>query len=123
LGLLPFLSRSQRNFISFESAATPAVGDCCGWQRFFLYFSYTELGGIIPAVCLGIFLWGSITSRFYGPKSWFCWVGVAQAVVLLFIFKYWNFVAGLVWFRAPAQHYWAPAGAFPMEKRSAMLCT
>ena len=56
-------------------------------------------------------------------KSCFCWVRVAQAIVPLFIFKYWNFVAGLVWFRAPAQHYWAPAGAFPMEKRSAMLCT
>src|SRR5216683_6412658 len=50
-----------------------------GGSSFFLYFSYTELGGIIPAACLGIFLWESITSRFYRPKSWFCWVGVAQA--------------------------------------------
>ena len=80
-----------------------------GGSAFFLYFSYTELGGIIPAACLGIFLWESITSRFYLPKSWFCWVGVAQAIVLLFIFKYWNFFAGLVWFRAPEQHYWAQA--------------
>ncbi len=80
-----------------------------GGSSFFLYFSYTELGGIIPAACLGIFLWESITSRFYRPKSWFCWVGVAQAIVLLFIFKYWNFFAGLVWFRAPEQHYWAHA--------------
>jgi alginate O-acetyltransferase complex protein AlgI len=80
-----------------------------GGSAFFLYFSYTELGGIIPAACLGIFLWESITSRFYRPKSWFCWVGVAQAIVLLFIFKYWNFFAGLVWFRAPEQHYWAHA--------------
>jgi alginate O-acetyltransferase complex protein AlgI len=58
-----------------------------GGGSFFLYFSYTELGRIIPAACLGIFLWESITSRFYLPKSWFCWVGVAQAIVLLFIFK------------------------------------
>ena len=35
-----------------------------GGSGFFLYFSYTELGGIIPAACLGIFLWESITSRF-----------------------------------------------------------
>ena len=27
----------------------------------------------------------------------------------LFIFKYWDFFAGLVWFRAPEQHYWAHA--------------
>ena len=65
-------------------------------SSFFLYFSCTELGGIIPAACLGIFLWESITSRFYRPKACFCWVGVAQAIVLLFIFKSWNFFAGLV---------------------------
>jgi alginate O-acetyltransferase complex protein AlgI len=62
-----------------------------GGSSFFLYFSCTESGRIIPAACLGIFLWESIPGRFYRPKSWFCWVGVAQAVVLLFIFKYWNF--------------------------------
>jgi hypothetical protein len=36
-------------------------------------------------------------------------VGVAPAIVLLFIFKYWNFFAGLAWFRAPEQQYWAHA--------------
>jgi alginate O-acetyltransferase complex protein AlgI len=81
-----------------------------GGSGFFLYFSYTELGGIVPAACLGIFLWESVTSRFYRPKSWFCWVGVVQAVVLLFVFKYWNFFAGLVWFREPEKHHWS--GAF-----------
>jgi alginate O-acetyltransferase complex protein AlgI len=80
-----------------------------GGSGFFLYFSYTELGGIIPAACLGIFLWESITSRFYWPKSRFCWVGVAQAIVLLFIFKYWNFFAALMWFRQPEKHHWAHA--------------
>ena len=40
-----------------------------------------------------------------GSAGW----GVAQAIVLLFIFKYWNFFARLVWFRAPEQHYWANA--------------
>ena len=80
-----------------------------GGSGFFLYFSYSELGGLIPAACLGIFLWESITSRFYRPKFWFCWVGVAQAIVLLFVFKYWNFFAGLVWFAAPEKHHWAHA--------------
>jgi alginate O-acetyltransferase complex protein AlgI len=80
-----------------------------GGSGFFLYFSYTELGGMIPAACLGIFLWESVTSRFYRPKSWFCWVGVAQAILLLFIFKYWNFFSGLVWFREPEKHHWAHA--------------
>jgi alginate O-acetyltransferase complex protein AlgI len=30
---------------------------------FFLYFSYTQLGGIVGAVCLGIFLWESLKQR------------------------------------------------------------
>jgi len=80
-----------------------------GGSLFFLFFSYTALGGLIPAACLGIFLWESITSRFYRPKSWFCWVGVAQAIALLFIFKYWNFFVGLAWFRAAEKPYWTHA--------------
>jgi hypothetical protein len=32
-------------------------------------------------------------------------VSVAQAIVLLFIFRYWNFSVGLVWFGAPEKHY------------------
>jgi alginate O-acetyltransferase complex protein AlgI len=75
-----------------------------GGSLFFLFFSYTTLGGLIPAACLGIFLWESVTSRFYRPKSWFCWVGVTQAIILLFIFKYWNFFVGLVWFRSSKNH-------------------
>ena len=31
-----------------------------GGSGFFLSFSYTELGGVIPAACLGIFLWESM---------------------------------------------------------------
>jgi alginate O-acetyltransferase complex protein AlgI len=80
-----------------------------GGSLFFLFFSYTTLGGLIPAACLGIFLWESITSRFYRPKSWFCWIGVTQAIILLFIFKYWNFFVGLVWFRSEQKPYWTHA--------------
>ncbi len=64
---------------------------------FFTYFSYTQLGGIIGAFCLAIFLWESFVSRFYKPLSWFCWVGVTQTVIFLVIFKYRNFLTGLVW--------------------------
>ena len=44
LGLLPFLSRSQRNFISFESAAIPAMGDCCRRKRLFSLFFLHRVG-------------------------------------------------------------------------------
>jgi alginate O-acetyltransferase complex protein AlgI len=36
---------------------------------FFVYFSYTQLGGAIGAACLLIFLWESFISRFYKPAS------------------------------------------------------
>ena len=45
---------------------------------FFVYFSYTQAGGIVGVACLGIFLWESLVSRFYKPASWFCWFGVTQ---------------------------------------------
>jgi alginate O-acetyltransferase complex protein AlgI len=64
---------------------------------FFVYFSYTQLGGIAGAACLGIFLWESAVSRFYKPSSWICWAGVALAVAFLILFKYRNFLTGLVW--------------------------
>ena len=80
-----------------------------GGSLFFAFFSYTALGGLIPAACLGIFLWESITSRFYRARSWFCWVGVGQAIILLFVFKYWNLFVGLAWFRAAQKPYWAHA--------------
>jgi len=77
---------------------------------FFLYFSYTQFGGVAGAACLGIFLWETLVSRFYRPASWFCWAGVAQTVIFLLIFKYWNFLTGLFW-SVPAQNplYWKSA--------------
>jgi hypothetical protein len=65
-------------------------------SSFFLYLSYIELGRIIPAGVLELFYRNPSPAGFTRPKSWFCWVGVAPAIVLLFIFKNWNFFAGLV---------------------------
>lgn len=77
---------------------------------FFLYFSYTQLGGSIGAACLLIFLWESFVSRFYKPGSWFCWLGIVQTVLFLVVFKYRNFLSGLVW-PVPAHNplYWRNA--------------
>ena len=77
---------------------------------FFLYFSYTQLGGMIGAACLGIFLWESLVSRFYKPGSWFCAVGVIQTILFLAVFKYRNFLTSLVW-PIPAHNpfYWQNA--------------
>ncbi|MGD0955419.1 MAG: MBOAT family O-acyltransferase [Candidatus Acidiferrales bacterium] len=77
---------------------------------FFIYFSYTQFGGIFGDLCLGIFLWESFVSRFYKPSSWFCWAGVAQTVVFLVLFKYRNFLTALFW-RVPDKNplYWQHA--------------
>ena len=64
---------------------------------FFVYFSYTQLGGAFGAACLLIFLWESFISRFYKPASWFCWLGVVQTILFLVVFKYRNFLSGLIW--------------------------
>ena len=74
---------------------------------FFVYFSCTQLGG---TACLLIFLWESFVSRFYKPNSWFCYLGVIQTILFLVVFKYRNFLSGLVW-PIPAQNplYWKNA--------------
>jgi alginate O-acetyltransferase complex protein AlgI len=64
---------------------------------FFTYFSYTQLGGLAGAACLGIFLWEAFVSRFYKPASWVCWLGVSQTVLFLILFKYRNFLTGIFW--------------------------
>jgi len=63
---------------------------------FFVYFSYYYLGGIVGAFCIAIFIWESIFSRLYKPGSALCWIGVLQALLVLVIFKYWNFLTGLI---------------------------
>lgn len=68
---------------------------------FFVYFSLTQLGGLAGAACLLILLWEACFSRLYKPHSKWCIVGIAQAVFVLFIFKYCNFFAGLFFHAAP----------------------
>ena len=70
-----------------------AVSGCL----FFTYFSYTQLGGAVGAACLAIFLWESFVSRFYKPGSWICILGVVQTILFLAVFKYRNFLSGIVW--------------------------
>jgi len=64
-------------------------------SSFFLYFAY-GMAGAWGAACLLIFVWESLTSRLYRPASRWCLLGIAQSLVLLGIFKYWNFFSGLV---------------------------
>jgi hypothetical protein len=63
---------------------------------FFIFFSLTEVGGVVGAACLLLFLWESLFSRLYKPGSVLCLIGVVQAVALLAVFKYWNFFTGLI---------------------------
>ena len=79
----------------------------CG---FFLFYSITQFGGYFGAACLLMFFWESLFSRLYRKDSLFCWVGVAQAVIFLGIFKYWNFFTGLAFhFEGPDPLRWKNA--------------
>src|ERR1700733_8970099 len=64
-------------------------------SAFFLQFSY-EMAGVAGALCLCLFLWEAMISRFYSPGSRWCLIGIVQSVVLLGIFKYWNFFTGII---------------------------
>ena len=79
---------------------------------FYVYFSVTEFAGWIGAACLAIFVWESLISRFYAPRSRWCVFGVAASVGILAAFKYWNFLTG---FAA------TPGGANPWAWRGAFL--
>ncbi len=75
---------------------------------FFSYFAYS-MAGIAGALCLGIFLWESITSRLYTRGSRWCIVGLVQGLVFLGIFKYWNFFTGLLFWNHANPLRWAAA--------------
>jgi alginate O-acetyltransferase complex protein AlgI len=78
---------------------------------FFVFFSLTQIGGVAGALCLLMFGWESVFSRLYKPGSVLCFVGIAQAIVFLMVFKYWNFLTGLAFGRL-AQNPWHWSGAF-----------
>ena len=105
-----FLIPAAVTFRLVKPAAQPWVCSVFG-ASFFVYFSLTQVGGIAGAFCLLIFAWESLFSRLYRPGSVLCLVGIAQTVLFLVVFKYWNFLTGLIF--APAAHnpvYWT--GAF-----------
>ena len=68
------------------------------------------MAGVWGAACLLIFLWESTMSRLYRPRSRWCFVGLVQSVLLLGVFKYWNFFSGLVFWHAANPLRWS--GAF-----------
>jgi alginate O-acetyltransferase complex protein AlgI len=97
---LLFLLPAAVGFRLVRPAAKPWVCILFG-AGFFVYFSLTQLGGVAGAFCLLIFLWESLFSRLYKPGSRWCIVGILQAIAILFIFKYWNFFAGIVFHISP----------------------
>ncbi len=84
---------------------------CIGFGAFFfVFFSITAVGGYAGAFCLLIFLWEALFSRLYRPGSVFCLVGIVQAVIILAVFKYWNFFTGLLYPGSAANPlHWANA--------------
>ncbi|MFY7954331.1 MAG: MBOAT family O-acyltransferase [Armatimonadaceae bacterium] len=79
---------------------------------FFIYFSLTSIGGVPGAACLGLIVYQSIFCVTLCPrgKAW-CTVAILQAVAILAIFKYMNFVGALV-FGGPQNNPIHWAGAF-----------
>lgn len=63
---------------------------------FFIYYSATYLGGWAGAACVLIFVWESLFRSLYKPKSSFCIWGVLISVLVLCVFKYWNFCTDIV---------------------------
>src|SRR5207245_4686000 len=75
---------------------------------FYVFFSLTAIGGVAGALCLAIFVWEALVRRLYRPGSSWCFIGVGQALLVLFVFKYWNFATGLL-YRAESSLTWRTA--------------
>jgi alginate O-acetyltransferase complex protein AlgI len=78
---------------------------------FYLYFSLHGFGGIAGAFCLLIFFWECLVSRFYNRGEFLCIFGVLQSILFLVIFKYWNYLTGLLWIEQ-INNPWHWSGAF-----------
>ncbi len=76
---------------------------------FFVFFSFTSV--FVGFLCLLMFYWECFVSRLYRPKSWVCIFGIVQAVAILSVFKYWNFLTGLPfhWVGKPNPIHWSSA--------------
>ena len=102
-----FLLPSALTFRAAPAPWRPWILAATG-AAFFVWFAPAVAGGIAGAFCLAIFLWESAFSRLYRPRSFWCVVGVLQAVLILFVFKYWNFFVSL----APGAREWHWSYAF-----------
>lgn len=80
-----------------------------GGSLFFVKFSY-GMAGVAGTLCLLMFLWESLVSRLYMRGSRWCILGLVQSVALLGVFKYWNFVTGLIFHHTTNPLIWK--GAF-----------
>src|ERR1043166_2041229 len=88
---LLFLAPAALLFRLVPPARQPWV--CVGFgAAFFIFFSLTQIGGVAGAACLLIFIWESLFSRLYKKGSVICWIGIAQTLLFLVAFKYWNFL-------------------------------
>lgn len=63
---------------------------------FFIYFSFTLEAGGWGALCVLIFLWEAMLRRYYKEKGLVCLFGILVSLLVLGIFKYWNFTTGLI---------------------------
>ena len=63
---------------------------------FFVSYSVPQFGGWAGAACVLIFVWEALFSRLYRPGARVCLVGVGISLVVLGVFKYWNFLTGLL---------------------------
>ncbi len=79
---------------------------------FFLYFSATSFGGSAGAACIFILIWESFFRLFYRPRSWTCIAGIVISILVLAVFKYWNFATTLLTL---------PLGYNPIRWRNAFL--
>src|SRR5579885_3118327 len=110
---LLFLLPAAVLFRMVRPAAQPWVCLAFG-AAFFLFFSFTQIGGRAGAACLLIFIWESLFSRLYRPGSWLCLLGIAQTLLFLIAFKYWNFFTGLCFTRAGHNPVYWPGAFLPL---------
>lgn len=81
---------------------------------FFVYFSFTALAGLGAALCVTLFLWESLLSRFYRPGAAICIFGVLSSVLILAVFKYWNFGTGLLTLAAGENRFFWHGAFLPL---------